>query len=175
MLLAVLIALCLFCPALAFTKTVPTFVASVKKSHSISIPKQQRKQQGLYLQPTPSTNNDDTSSESETFPKKRTSPATTLIMKAAVVITTASPLLLFFPLVALAAEQQQVVQGEYEAVGLPPPYVPALFGVALLGGVALLTGSLGNVMDEEALLGMQSGARAKKEIERSRSSYFKKK
>jgi hypothetical protein len=41
--------------------------------------------------------------------------------------------------------------------------------------VALLTGSLGNVMDEEASLGMQSGARAKKEIERSRSSYFKKK
>lgn len=79
---------------------------------------------------------------------------------------------LFYPLVAMAAQEDVV---EYEAVGLPPPYVPALFGVALLGGVGLLTGSLGNVMDEEASLGMQSGARAKKEIERSRSSYFKKK
>jgi hypothetical protein len=101
---------------------------------------------------------------------------------------------------------------------LPPPYVPALFGVLLLVGVGALTASLGNVMDEgkllnnsmmmmmmtrkvsklsrllyltlrsgeltlffvntfmttESQLGMQSGARAKKEIERSRSSYFKK-
>ena len=63
---------------------------------------------------------------------------------------------------------------ELEIAELPPPYVPALFGVALLVGVGVLTGSLGNVMDEEASLGMQSGARAKKEIERSRSSYFKK-
>ena len=64
---------------------------------------------------------------------------------------------------------------EMELAELPPPYVPALFGVALLVGVGVLTGSLGNVMDEEASLGMQSGARAKKEIERSRSSYFKRK
>lgn len=64
---------------------------------------------------------------------------------------------------------------ELEYAELPPPYVPALFGVALLVGVGVLTGSLGNVMDEEASLGMQSGARAKKEIERSRSSYFKRK
>ena len=114
---------------------------------------------------------------------------------------------------------------DMELTELPPPYVPALFGVALLIGVGVLTGSLGNVMDEEALrtwvvlfcfvlfgvttcfliykitlhdcvwirhchafvlttllytyylytVGMQSGARAKKEIERSRSSYFKKK
>jgi hypothetical protein len=64
---------------------------------------------------------------------------------------------------------------ELELTELPPPYVPALFGVALLVGVGLLTGSLGNVMDEESLLGMQSGARAKKEIDRNRSSYFKRK
>jgi len=61
---------------------------------------------------------------------------------------------------------------DYELAELPPPYIPALFGVALLAGVGVLTSSLGNVMDEEAGLGMQSGARAKKEIERSRSSYF---
>lgn len=63
---------------------------------------------------------------------------------------------------------------ELEIAELPPPYVPALFGVVLLAGVGLLTSSLGNVMDEESSLGMQSGARAKKERERSRSSYFKK-
>jgi hypothetical protein len=54
-------------------------------------------------------------------------------------------------------------------------YIPAIFGVVLLAGVGVLTGSLGDVMDEEASLGLQSGARAKKEIERSRSSYFGKK
>ena len=40
---------------------------------------------------------------------------------------------------------------DMELTELPPPYVPALFGVALLIGVGVLTGSLGNVMDEEAL------------------------
>mmetsp|Transcript_12426 Transcript_12426/g.35336 ORF Transcript_12426/g.35336 Transcript_12426/m.35336 type:complete len:176 (-) Transcript_12426:2140-2667(-) len=65
-----------------------------------------------------------------------------------------------------------LAEEEYEIAELPPPYVPALFGVLLLVGVGVLTTSLGNVMDEEASLGMQSGARAKKEIERSRSSYF---
>lgn len=58
---------------------------------------------------------------------------------------------------------------------LPSPWIPVVFGIVLIGGVGLLTSSLGNVIDEEAQLGMQSGARAKKEIERSRSSYFKKK
>ena len=55
----------------------------------------------------------------------------------------------------------------------PLRYIPAIFGVVLLAGVGILTSSLGDVMDEEASLGLQSGARAKKEIERSRSSYFK--
>jgi hypothetical protein len=63
---------------------------------------------------------------------------------------------------------------ELEIAELPPVYVPVLFGVGLLVGVGFLTSSLGNVMDEESSLGMQSGARAKKEAERSRSSYFKK-
>jgi hypothetical protein len=63
---------------------------------------------------------------------------------------------------------------EVEVVDLPPPYVPVIVGLFLLGGVGVLTSSLGNVMDEEASLGLQSGARAKKEMERSRSSYFKK-
>ena len=66
-----------------------------------------------------------------------------------------------------------LAEEEYELAELPPPYIPALFGVALIAGVGILTASLGDVMTEEASLGMQSGARAKKEIERSRSSYFK--
>lgn len=64
---------------------------------------------------------------------------------------------------------------DLEYAELPPPYVPALFGVVLVAGVGVLTASLGDVMTEEANLGLQSGARAKKEIERSRSSYFKRK
>jgi hypothetical protein len=63
----------------------------------------------------------------------------------------------------------------YEIAELPPVYVPVIFGIGLLIGVGLLTGSLGDVIDEESQLGMQSGARAQKEMERSRSSYFKKK
>lgn len=72
------------------------------------------------------------------------------------------------PPAAIAADAAELAE-------LPPPYVPVLVGLGLLVGVGVLTSSLGNVMDEEASLGMQSGARAKKEIERSRSSYFKKK
>jgi hypothetical protein len=64
---------------------------------------------------------------------------------------------------------------EAELAELPNPIVPIIFSVGLLVGVGVLTGSLGDVMDQEAMLGMQSGARAKKDIERSRSSYFKKK
>mmetsp|Transcript_16946 Transcript_16946/g.23871 ORF Transcript_16946/g.23871 Transcript_16946/m.23871 type:complete len:166 (-) Transcript_16946:262-759(-) len=74
------------------------------------------------------------------------------------------------PMVALA----QVDPDDYEIAQLPPVWVPALFAVVLLVGVGVLTSSLGDVMSEEASLGMQSGARAKKEMERSRSSYFKK-
>ncbi|KAG7337225.1 hypothetical protein IV203_036293 [Nitzschia inconspicua] len=68
---------------------------------------------------------------------------------------------------------QGIAADDYELAELPPPYIPAIFGVVLLAGVGILTSSLGDVMDEEASLGLQSGARAKKEIERSRSSYFK--
>ncbi|KAL7537520.1 hypothetical protein ACHAXR_007878 [Thalassiosira sp. AJA248-18] len=63
---------------------------------------------------------------------------------------------------------------ELELAELPPVYVPILFAIGVLGGVGVLTASLGNVMDEEASLGLQSGARAKKERDRTRSSYFKK-
>lgn len=96
-----------------------------------------------------------------------------------------------------------MAEDDYEIAELPPTYIPVLLGIALVAGVGALTASLGNVMDEgtmrslwwllsapgsmslkltrlfqtfshtEANLGVQSGARAKKEIERSRSSFFK--
>jgi hypothetical protein len=66
-------------------------------------------------------------------------------------------------------------EDDYVIADLPPPWIPVAFGLGLIVGVGLLTKSLGDVIDDESRLGMQSGARAKKEIERSRSSYFKKK
>jgi hypothetical protein len=78
-------------------------------------------------------------------------------------------------LLAMVPAAMAAAAFEPEMAELPPPYVPVLFSIGLLVGVGLLTGTLGDVINEEALLGMQSGARAKKEIERSRSSYFKKK
>ncbi len=40
---------------------------------------------------------------------------------------------------------------DLEYAELPPPYVPALFGVVLLAGVGILTVSLGDVMTEGKL------------------------
>ena len=54
----------------------------------------------------------------------------------ATILTTASS-----PLVARAIEDEEFAE-------LPPPYIPVIFGLGLLVGVGLLTGSLGNVMDE---------------------------
>jgi len=90
-------------------------------------------------------------------------------MATAAAVAVAAP-----PLVAMAAAIEDA-SGDVEFADLPPPYVPVVFGLVLLVGVGLLTGSLGNVIEEESMLGMQSGARAKKEMERSRSSYFRKK
>jgi|EP00979_Chaetoceros_neogracilis_P007436 hypothetical protein len=63
---------------------------------------------------------------------------------------------------------------DVEVADLPPVWVPILFAVAILLGVGGLTFSLGDVYTEEASLGLMSGAKAKKEKERSRSSFFKK-
>lgn len=63
---------------------------------------------------------------------------------------------------------------DLEVTELPPPYIAVVFAVLVIGGVGVLTASLGDVYTEESNLGLQSGARAKKERERSRSSYFKK-
>ena len=76
---------------------------------------------------------------------------------------------MLLPVVAAYAETDAAEISE-----LPPPYVPVVVAVVLLGGVGLLTNSLGDVLADEASLGERSGARAKKEMDRSRSSYFKK-
>merc|ERR1740139_941728 len=80
---------------------------------------------------------------------------------------TVSAAMILTPMVANA-------EVELEVTELPPPYIPVIFAILILGGVGWLTASLGNVLDEEASLGLQPGARAKKERERSRSSYFNK-
>mgnify|MGYP000019772874 CR=1 FL=1 len=49
---------------------------------------------------------------------------------------------------------QAVAADEYELGELPPPYVPAIFGLVLLVGVGFLTSSLGNVMDEGESFGL---------------------
>lgn len=48
---------------------------------------------------------------------------------------------------------------DLELAELPPPYVPALFGVVLLAGVGVLTASLGDVMEEGTFFPV--GSRAK--------------
>ena len=52
------------------------------------------------------------------------------------------------PLSAFAAEALE----ELEIEELPPVYVPILFAIGVLGGVGVLTASLGNVMDEGTFL-----------------------
>jgi len=76
---------------------------------------------------------------------------------------------------ALADYYTDGASDDLEIESLPPPYVPIIFAIVIIGGVGLLTSSLGDVMYDEASWGMQSGAQAKKERERSRASYFKKK
>jgi len=74
---------------------------------------------------------------------------------------------------AVSSSSASAPAAALEVESLPDPLLPVLFSVALLVGVGLLTGSLGDVVAEEALLGDRSGARAKKEQERSRRSFFK--
>jgi hypothetical protein len=49
---------------------------------------------------------------------------------------------LLFPTIALA------VSDDLELAELPPPYVPIVVAIGVLGGVGALTASLGDVMDE---------------------------
>uniref|UniRef100_A0A7S0GFK0 Uncharacterized protein n=1 Tax=Proboscia inermis TaxID=420281 RepID=A0A7S0GFK0_9STRA len=77
----------------------------------------------------------------------------------------------FLGYTAAALAESSVTLEEAE---LPPPYVPVAFAIFLVASVGLLTFSLGDVIADEAGLGNLSGAKAKKEMERSRSSYFKK-
>jgi hypothetical protein len=65
--------------------------------------------------------------------------------------TAASLSLLSFidPVIVSAAVD---VGDDMELTELPPVYVPILFAIGVLGGVGVLTASLGNVMDEGTLL-----------------------
>ena len=140
----------LFLLALALlSQSASAFTNTVPQTQQLVVPSST-----LILTAHPTHNDDEVISSNAPLPRWTASFAALATSAAAV-------------LPALADDDVQFAE-------LPPPYVPALFGLGLLVGVGVLTGSLGNVMDEEASLGMQSGARAKKEIERSRSSYFKK-
>jgi hypothetical protein len=128
-------------------------------------------ERGVAFRPTTATRflshaDDDDASAQTTAP-----PAGDLMRKHTALSVTAG----FASSMLAFASSALAVTEELEMAELPPPYVPVIFTVGLLVGAGVLTGSLGNVIDEEAMLGMQSGARAKKEIERSRSNYFKKK
>eukprot|EP00594_Rhizosolenia_setigera_P016281 CAMPEP_0178957448 /NCGR_PEP_ID=MMETSP0789-20121207/10922_1 /TAXON_ID=3005 /ORGANISM="Rhizosolenia setigera, Strain CCMP 1694" /LENGTH=125 /DNA_ID=CAMNT_0020639703 /DNA_START=222 /DNA_END=599 /DNA_ORIENTATION=- len=101
--------------------------------------------------------------------EKRNEISLASVAKGVMFLWTPLPLLVV-PSLAMAAAGVD----EVEIAELPPPYVPILVAFGLFIGVGLLTQSLGDVMGEEAALGDMSGARAKKEMERSRSSYFKK-
>ena len=48
---------------------------------------------------------------------------------------------LIYPSIASAAD-------DYEVAELPPVYVPIIFAIAIIGGVGVLTASLGDVMNE---------------------------
>eukprot|EP00614_Pseudopedinella_elastica_P015572 CAMPEP_0172585376 /NCGR_PEP_ID=MMETSP1068-20121228/4801_1 /TAXON_ID=35684 /ORGANISM="Pseudopedinella elastica, Strain CCMP716" /LENGTH=100 /DNA_ID=CAMNT_0013379811 /DNA_START=165 /DNA_END=467 /DNA_ORIENTATION=+ len=61
-----------------------------------------------------------------------------------------------------------------EMSDMPPPIVPVIFSFAILVAAGALQMSLGDVMSEEADLGISSGANARKEMERKNNSYFKK-
>jgi hypothetical protein len=113
------------------------------------------------------------SGDSTTMKMPRTHPWTSSAAESAAPIVAST--LALWASVASAALASAASDEAVELAELPPPYIPAIFAVVLLGGVGWFTASLGNVMDEEASLGLQSGAKAKKDMERSRSSYFKKK
>mmetsp|Transcript_15881 Transcript_15881/g.18788 ORF Transcript_15881/g.18788 Transcript_15881/m.18788 type:complete len:172 (+) Transcript_15881:47-562(+) len=111
------------------------------------------------------------SAESSSSSSSQEHETSSIAKRFAVSTTTMGMILL--PMVA-ATYPMMAAAEEYEVAELPPPYIPVFFAILILGGVGWLTSSLGNVIDEEASLGLQSGARAKKERERSRSSYFNK-
>jgi len=143
----VLLALCLICEAVAFAPRSVTSRSTMPRPLHLS-----------FL----------TNKQEEELSSLKDCLSTPILRSASGMVVGLSSGLNSFASIAAAAD-------DIEMADLPPPYVPVLFSVALLAGVALLTGSLGDVIDEEAGLGLQSGARAKKEIDRSRSSYFKKK
>mmetsp|Transcript_10049 Transcript_10049/g.15120 ORF Transcript_10049/g.15120 Transcript_10049/m.15120 type:complete len:136 (+) Transcript_10049:64-471(+) len=58
---------------------------------------------------------------------------------------------------------------------LPPAWLPICLAIALFIGISIQQLSLGDVMDDEAKLGMMSGARAAKKSARNRNMFKNKK
>lgn len=116
--------------------------------------------------------------ESDDFPKSSASLTETMTRLTTTTTTTTATaaVLTAFPTITQALDDYNKNNyDEMEISELPPVWVPIIFAVIIIGGVGLLTASLGDVYTEEASLGLMSGAKAKKEKERSRSSYFKNK
>lgn len=57
------------------------------------------------------------------------------------IATSVASVPLLYPSIVSAAD-------DYEVAELPPVYVPILFAIGIIGGVGVLTASLGDVMDE---------------------------
>jgi len=130
--------LCLLAAIIAPAAVAFTSVQYAKLIHSTSSSSTANNCRGigptLFLSALPSPEDDTVS-----FPKAPTTAA--VIDFSSLVVAGITTGLMSFASCALAGE-------DIEMAELPPPYVPALFAVALLAGVGVLTGSLGNVMDE---------------------------
>ena len=70
------------------------------------------------------------------------------------------------------AHSSVFVAASMDMADMPPPYIPVIFSLAIVVGVGVLQMSLGDVMAEEADLGISSGINARKEAERKSKSYF---
>lgn len=142
---------------------ITTAIATTKTTRSTIISSMKNNNNLFEFEPQTMTNDDIQLTNLES--KSTTTTAVT---------TAITTLLLSSPTTVLAAVEDANLE-DIEIAELPPVWVPIVFAIVILGGVGLLTSSLGDVYTEEASLGLMSGARAKKEKERSRSSYFKNK
>ena len=151
-----------FCCSL---QVVSSFSFNTKLNNVIH--RQKSSSKNIIISQQPTFNDDESTFSTAAIDQSANKKPTSLqqsLLAGCITFITCTPLAAF---AAAAAEELEIEE-------LPPVYVPILFAIVIIGGVGVLTASLGDVYTEEASLGLQSGARAKKERERSRSSYFKK-
>ena len=109
---------------------------SLSKLNNIAIQNQNKLQPDVRIsQPQQPTNEEEFAGIISQNDDKKKTLQQSLIAGCIAFATTCTPLSAF------AAE-------ELEIESLPPVYVPILFAIGVLGGVGVLTASLGNVMDE---------------------------